>query len=157
MNLLGKAEASGQDPYLALLTYCSTPIDNSLPLPAQLPNHRDYPTQLPISEWLQCSQALASHTEQLQNRQNIQRRQYDSRSTLELRKPISRWGGSGVPAKNQHLDSRTGEGRGQWPTVLHTLYSLLATVVAWPTLAHRPLELPKNMRFYRTILLVSFY
>ena len=88
MNLLGKAEASGRDPYVALLTYCSTPIDNSLPSPAQLPNHRDYPTQLPISEWLQRSQALASHREQLQNWQNIQRKQYDSRSTLKLRKPI---------------------------------------------------------------------
>ena len=58
MNLLGKAEASGQDPYLALLTYCSTPIDNSLPSPAQLPNHRDYPTQLPISERLQVLKPL---------------------------------------------------------------------------------------------------
>ena len=90
MNLLGKAEASGQDPYLALLTYCSTPtsIENSLPSPAQLPNHRDYPTQLPISERLQCSQALASHREQLQNWQNFERKQYDSRSTLKLQKPI---------------------------------------------------------------------
>ena len=88
MNLLGKAEASGQDPYLALLTYHSTPIDNNLLSPAQLLNHRDYPTQLPISGWLQRSQALASHREQLQNRQNIQRKQYDSRSTLKLRKPI---------------------------------------------------------------------
>ena len=88
MNLLGKAEASGQDPYLALLTYHSTPIDNNLPSPAQLLSHRDYPTQLPISGRLQRSQALASHREQLQNRQNIQRKQCDSRSTLKLRKPI---------------------------------------------------------------------
>ena len=88
MNLLGKAEASGQDPYLALLTYCSPPTDNSLPSPAQLLNHRDYPTQLSISEWLQCSQALASHREQLQNWQNIESKQYDSRSTLKLRKPV---------------------------------------------------------------------
>ena len=58
MNLLGKAEASGQDPYLALLTYCSPPIDNSLPSPAQMPNHRDYPTQLPISERLQVLKPL---------------------------------------------------------------------------------------------------
>ena len=104
MNLLGKAEALGQDPYLALLTYFSTPIDNSLPSPAQLPNHRDYPTQLPISERLQRSQALAGHREQLQNWQNIERKQYDSRSTLKLQKTyISRWGGSCVPAKNRDL------------------------------------------------------
>ena len=43
---------------------------------------------------------------------------YDSRSTLRLRKPISRWGGSRVPAKNQDLDSSTGEGGGQWATFL---------------------------------------
>ena len=103
MNLLGKAEASGQDHYLALLKYRSTPIENNLPLPAQLLNHRDYPTQLPVSGRLQCSQALASHREQLQNQQNIQRREYDSTSTLELQKPLSRWGGSHVPAKNQQL------------------------------------------------------
>ncbi|CAH3179640.1 unnamed protein product [Porites evermanni] len=62
--------------------------NNSLPSPAQLPNHRDYPTQLPISERLQRSQALAGHREQLQNRQNIERKQYDSISTLKRRKPI---------------------------------------------------------------------
>ena len=122
-NLLGKAEASGKDPYmyLALLThmYHYTPIDNNLPSPARLLSHRDYPTQLPISGWLQCSQALDSHREKLQNRQNIQRKQYDSRLTLELQKPISGWGGSRVPAKNQDLDSSTGMRRGQWAMVLH--------------------------------------
>ena len=33
-NLLGKAEASGQDPYLALLTYRTTPVDSILPSPS---------------------------------------------------------------------------------------------------------------------------
>ena len=37
-----------------------------------------------------------------------------------------------------------------------TLYSSLATVVAWPTLARRPLEWPKKNHFYRVTLLVSF-
>ena len=114
MNLLGKAEALGQDPYLALLTYFSAPIDNSLPSPAQLPNHRDYPTQLPISERLQRSQALAGHREQLQNRQNIERKQYDSISTLKLRKPI--YQDEEVVAfqpRTETWDSSTGEGRGQ--------------------------------------------
>ena len=90
MNLLGKSEASGKDPYLALLTCRFTPTDNNLyvPSPAQLLNNRDYRTQLPSGEWLQSSQALDSHGEQLQNWQNIQRKQYDSRSTVELRKSI---------------------------------------------------------------------
>ena len=42
------------------------------------------------------------------------------------------------------------------PFVTLTLYSSLATVVAWPTLAHRPLEWPKKKHFYRVTLLVSF-
>ena len=43
------------------------------------------------NQWMaSSSQALDSHREQLQNQQNIQRKQYDSRLTLELRKPISR-------------------------------------------------------------------
>ena len=48
-NLLRKPEASGQDPYLALLTYRTTPVDSNLPSPAQLLNRRDYRTQLPCS------------------------------------------------------------------------------------------------------------
>ena len=85
-RLLRKAEASGQDPYLAMLTYRTTPVDSNLPSPAQLLNHRDYRTQLPCSGRLQRSRAFDSHREQLQNRQDIQRKQYDSRSTRELRK-----------------------------------------------------------------------
>jgi len=54
-NLLLKAEASGQDPYLALLTNRSTPVDNNLPSPAQRLNHRDHRTQLPSSGRLQRS------------------------------------------------------------------------------------------------------
>ena len=52
-NLLRKAETWGQDPYLALLTYRTTPVDSNLPPPIQLLNHRDYRTQLPCSGRLQ--------------------------------------------------------------------------------------------------------
>ncbi|XP_041350869.1 uncharacterized protein K02A2.6-like [Gigantopelta aegis] len=41
-NLLKKSESSGQDPYLALLAYRTTPIDNKLAAPAKLLNNRDY-------------------------------------------------------------------------------------------------------------------
>ena len=86
MRNLRKAEASGQDPYLAVLRYRTTSVDSNLPSPAQLLNHRDYRTQLPSSGRLQRTQAFDSHGEQLQNRLDMQRRQYDSKSTHELRK-----------------------------------------------------------------------
>ena len=41
-NLLKKSDAAGQDPYLALLSYRTTPIDSNLPLPAKVLNQRDY-------------------------------------------------------------------------------------------------------------------
>ena len=85
-NLQQKAEASGQDPYLALLRYPTTPLDSNLPSPARLLNRRDYRAQLPYSGPLQRSQGFHSHREQLQSRQDIQRKQHDSRSTRELRK-----------------------------------------------------------------------
>ena len=85
-NLLRKVEASGQDPYLALLNYRATPVYSNLLSPAQLLNHRDYRTQLPCRGRLQRTQAFDSHREQLQNRQDMQRKQYDSKSTRELRK-----------------------------------------------------------------------
>ena len=67
-KLLRKAEASGQDPYLVMLAYRTSPVDSNLLSPAQLLNHRDYPTQSPCSGRLQHSQAFDKHREQLQNR-----------------------------------------------------------------------------------------
>ena len=84
-NLLRKAEALRQDPYLALLTYRTTPVDSNLPSPHLL-NHKGYRTKLPCSGHLQSSQAFNSHREQLQNRQNTKRNQYDRQSTHELRR-----------------------------------------------------------------------
>ena len=84
-NLLRKAEALRQDPFLALLTYRTTPVDSNLPSPHLL-NHRGYRTKLPCSSHLQSSQAFNSHREQLQNRQNTERNQYDRQSTHELRR-----------------------------------------------------------------------
>ncbi|XP_022797031.1 uncharacterized protein K02A2.6-like [Stylophora pistillata] len=85
-NLLRRVEASGQDPYLALLTYRTTPVDSNLPSPSQLLNHRDYRTQLPCSGHLQRSQAFDSRREQLQNRQDTQRNQYDRQGIHTLRR-----------------------------------------------------------------------
>ena len=70
---------------VALLTYRTTPVDSNLPSPSQLLNHRAYRTQLPCRGHLQRSQAFDSHREQLQNRQDTQRNQYDHQTTHELR------------------------------------------------------------------------
>ncbi|PFX17897.1 Retrovirus-related Pol polyprotein from transposon 17.6 [Stylophora pistillata] len=85
-NLLRKAEAPGQDPYLALLTYWTMPVDSNLPSPSHLLNRRAYCTQLPCSGHLQRSQAFDSHREQLQNRQDTQRNKYDRQGTHTLRR-----------------------------------------------------------------------
>ena len=69
-NLLKKSDATGQDPYLALLAYRTTPIDSNLTSPAKILNQRDYHTQLPCSGRLQCSQAMECNQEELQNRQH---------------------------------------------------------------------------------------
>ena len=81
---LQKAEALGEDPYLALLTYRTTPVDSNLPSPSQLLNCRAYLTQLTCSGHLRSSQAFDSHREQLQNQQDTQRNQYGRQSTHEL-------------------------------------------------------------------------
>lgn len=57
-NLLKKSDAAGQDPYLALLSCRTSPIDSNLPSPAKVLNQRDYRTQLPCSGRLQRSQTM---------------------------------------------------------------------------------------------------
>ena len=46
-DLLHKCKDSGQDPYLAMLCPCSTPLSHDLPSPAELLNGRVYQTNLP--------------------------------------------------------------------------------------------------------------
>ncbi|KAK3746090.1 hypothetical protein QZH41_004627 [Actinostola sp. cb2023] len=60
-NLLKKADASGQDHYLGMLMYYTTPIDSKLPAPASLLNHRAYRTQIPTSGRLQRTQDQVSY------------------------------------------------------------------------------------------------
>ena len=87
-NLLKKSDAAGQDPYLALLSYRTTPIDSNLPSPAKILNQRDYRTQLPCSGRLQRSQTMECNQEQLQHRQDVQKKQYDGKSPRELQKLV---------------------------------------------------------------------
>ena len=83
-----KSDAAGQDPYLALLSYRTTPIDSNLPSPAKVLNQRDYRTQLPCSGRLQRSQTMECNQEQLQHRQDVQKQQYDGKSPRELQKLV---------------------------------------------------------------------
>ncbi|CAB4042363.1 Transposon Ty3-I Gag-Pol poly [Paramuricea clavata] len=85
-NLLCKSEAAGEDPYLALLTYRTTPVDNNLPSPAKLLNQREYRTLLPCSGRLQRCQTTPANQEQLQLRQDVQKRQHDVNSPRVLSK-----------------------------------------------------------------------
>ncbi|KAK3748845.1 hypothetical protein QZH41_006630 [Actinostola sp. cb2023] len=83
-TLLKKADASGQDHYLGMLMYRTTPIDSKLPAPASLLNHRAYCTQIPTSGRLQRTQTSDTDAEQLQHRQQVQKLQHDGKSTREL-------------------------------------------------------------------------
>ena len=47
-NSLTKAMEGGEDPHLAILTYATTPLNHSLPSPAELLNSRRYRCILPI-------------------------------------------------------------------------------------------------------------
>ena len=76
-NLLCKSEAAAEDPYIALLTYRTTPIDNNLPSPARLLNQQEYRILLPCSGWLQRGLTTPAHQEQLQLCQDVQKRQHD--------------------------------------------------------------------------------
>ena len=83
-NLLNKSDAAGHDPYLALLSYRTTPIDSNLPSPGKVLNQRDYRRQLPCSGRLQRSQTMECNQEQLQHRQDVQKQQCDGMSSREL-------------------------------------------------------------------------
>lgn len=47
-NILKKCEEDGEDPYLALLSYRATPLDNHLKSPAELLTSRTFKTRLPM-------------------------------------------------------------------------------------------------------------
>ena len=47
-NSLSKAIEGGEDPHLAILAYATTPLNHSLPSPAELLNTRKYRCILPV-------------------------------------------------------------------------------------------------------------
>ena len=60
-NSLTKAMEGGEDPHLAILSYITTPLNHSLPSPAELLNSRKFRCILPIQiKW-------HNHTQQYRN------------------------------------------------------------------------------------------
>ena len=75
-DLLQKCKESGQDPHLAMLCLCSTPLSHDLPSPAELLNGRVYQTNLPAVSKPSLS-ADGDINVKLQLRQDKQKMQYD--------------------------------------------------------------------------------
>ena len=80
-NSLTKAMEGGEDLHLAILTYVTTPLNHSLPSPAELLNSRRYRCLLPIQVKQQ------NHTHRYRNimqRQKHQQTKYYNRNTRDL-------------------------------------------------------------------------
>ena len=75
-DLLHKCKDSGQDPHLAMLCLCSTPLSHDLPSPAELLNGQVYQTNLPAVSKPSVS-ADGDINVKLQLRQDKQKAQYD--------------------------------------------------------------------------------
>ena len=80
-NILQKCKESGADPHLAMLCLRSTPLDHSIPSPAELLNSRVYQANLPaISKPSLSLSADGDTNSKLQARLEKQQLQYDKTS-----------------------------------------------------------------------------
>ena len=80
-NSLTKAMEGGEDPHLAILSYITTPLNHSLPSPAELLNSRKYRCLLPVQIKQQ------KHTHQYRNimqRQKYHQTKYYNRNARDL-------------------------------------------------------------------------
>ena len=80
-NSLTKAMEGGEDPHLAILAYATTPLNHSLPSPAELLNSRKYRCILPVQVKQQ------NHTHRYRNimqRQKHQQTKYYNRNARDL-------------------------------------------------------------------------
>ena len=77
-NSLTKAIEGGEDPHLAILAYVTTPLNHSLPSPAELLNSRKYRCILPV----QVKQQNLTHKyRNIMQRQKQQQTNYYNRNT----------------------------------------------------------------------------
>ena len=80
-NSLSKAIEGGEDPHLAILAYATTPLNHSLPSPAELLNSRKYRCILPV----QIKQQNLTHKyRNIMQKQKQQQTNYYNRNTRDL-------------------------------------------------------------------------
>ena len=80
-NSLSKAIEGGEDPHLAILAYATTPLNHSLPSPAELLNSRKYRCILPV----QVKQQNLTHKyRNIMQRQKQQQTNYYNRNARDL-------------------------------------------------------------------------
>ena len=80
-NSLTKAMEGGEDPHLAILAYATTPLNHSLPSPAELLNSRKYRCILPV----QVKQQNLTHKyRNIMQRQKQQQTNYYNRNARDL-------------------------------------------------------------------------
>ena len=76
-NVFQKCKESGADPHLAMLCLRTTPLDHSIPSPAELLNSRAYQSNLPIVSKTGLFCNLDDVSRKLQLRQDKQKSYYD--------------------------------------------------------------------------------
>ena len=80
-NSLTKAMEGGEDPHLAILTYAATPLNHSLPSPAELLNSRKYRCILPVR---MTQQNHAHRYRNIMQQQKRQQTHYYNRNARDL-------------------------------------------------------------------------
>ena len=80
-NTLRKCEEEGEDPYLGILSYRTTPVDHQLKSPAELLNNRKFRTTLPTAKRALLTGIDRDHVKENLYQRQKQQAQYYSRST----------------------------------------------------------------------------
>lgn len=86
-NILKKCDNEGEDPYLGLLSYRTTPISSNLKSPAEPLNNRKLRTTLPMPKRVSVSDSTSKTKEELYQRQKL-RAFYDDKAARPTLQPF---------------------------------------------------------------------